>query len=75
MRVPPAKSAFTLPPHNTWHVDDRPHIGIGGLTDGQRLSYYFEMEIVLRALHKYRSQHSSYIDEQMNRIDQLPTNR
>jgi len=76
MDLPNASTKVALEGYDHLSYDDRPWYGIGGLTDEQRLSHRFQLELVIRTIHKHQQgQRNPLVEQRCNTLDSLPVDR
>ena len=57
------------------HILDRPYYGIGGLSSGQQLAYWFWLEAVMRKLYFTMSTKPDYLTVEFSKLEELPADR
>lgn len=77
MTLPDAKQWACLSGYQHWDRLDQPGIGIGGLTQGQRLWHHFHLECAIRQLAKFQQQGHSHCSFQshFDRVSRIPVGR
>jgi hypothetical protein len=75
--TPNATHSFDWEGYEHLPVDDRPHSGVNGLDDCQRLWLNFYLERVIRNIYQHQLEraHGHVMDAFFARLESLPTNR